>query len=70
MRDEKICKTFFLLELFKKVKYLCTNGYVKCRDRLIGNDELRLHYNGTGNADTLSLSAGELVRVTGKVLGK
>ena len=50
-------------------KYL-ENGLalIQSGDGLVGNDELRLHDQGAGNADALALAAGELMRVAVGVL--
>lgn len=39
------------------------------RDRLIADDELGIKGQGTGNGDTLALSAGELVRIPAYMVG-
>ena len=41
----------------------------KCRDRLVADDQLGLQSERAGNADTLTLTAGELVRIAVDVLG-
>src|SRR5262249_39274093 len=51
-------------QLIEKIQNLLLHGNVQRRDRLIGNDELGLDRECTGNADALALSTGELVRVT------
>ena len=70
MSDEKVGQLFFLLELFQKVQNLCTDGNVQSGNRLVGYNQLRLHNHGTGQADTLTLSAGKLMRITSQMLGK
>ena len=40
----------------------------RCRDALVGDDELRVHDESAGDADALALAAGELVRVAVGVL--
>ena len=67
--DKQICGTELVLELLKKVQNLGLNGYVKCRDRLVADDQLWLQSERAGNADTLTLTAGELMRITVDVLG-
>ena len=44
-----------------------TDGHIQCTDGLIGNDELRLHDQGPGNADALALSAGKFVGEAGGI---
>ena len=70
MSDEQVSNITLLLELLQQVQDLCTDGNVQCGDGLVGNDQLRLHDHGTGQADSLTLTAGELVGVTGQMLGQ
>ena len=70
MRYKEIGGSLFSLELLHKVEHLSADGNVQRRDRLVRNDKLRLHYHGAGKTYTLSLSAGELVGVSCKMLGK
>ena len=49
----------------QKVQHLRADGHIQCADGLIGNDELRLHDQGPGNADALALSAGKFVGEAG-----
>ena len=65
MSDEQVGQTSFLFQAVEQVQYLCTDGYVQCRNRLISNDKLRLHNQSTSNTDTLSLTTGELMWETG-----
>ena len=64
--DEQVGDAALLLQMAQQVEHLGADGHVQSRDGLIGNDELRLHDQGAGNADALALAAGEL---TGKALG-
>ena len=68
MGDKQISNLFFSLEFLQQIEDLGTDRYVQCGDRLIGYNQLRLHNHGTGQTDTLALSAGELMWVTGQVL--
>ena len=68
MGDKQISNLFFSLEFLQQIEDLGTDRYVQCGDRLIGYNKLRLHNHGTGQTDTLALSAGELMWVTGQVL--
>ena len=70
MGNEKIGQSTVLFQTVQKVQNLRTDGNVQCGDRLIGNDEFRFHYQRAGNTDTLSLSAGELMRESGCELRK
>ena len=51
--------------LFSRFRHLRTDGDVQSRDGLVGHDELRLHDQRTGDADTLTLAARELVGEAG-----
>ena len=68
MRNKQICHTKLFLQVFKHIDHLRLNGYIKRRYRLITDDKLRIHSKCTGNTDTLTLSAGELMRITGRML--
>ena len=68
MRDEQIGQASALLQTVEQVQYLRTDRNVQRRDRLVGNDELRLHDQRAGNTDTLSLTTRELVWETGSEL--
>ena len=46
------------------------NGYVQSGYRLISNNKGWFYYQRSGDSDTLSLTAGELVWITGAVLRK
>ena len=61
--DEQICQILALLQLLKQVDYLGLYGHIQCGYALIANDELGLYSQSTGNADALTLTTGELVRV-------
>ena len=68
MRYEENGKSEVLAKLVEKVDDLCLNRYVKCRDRLVGDDHIGAHDNRTRNTDSLTLTARELVRITTCVL--
>ena len=68
MSNKQISNLFFSLEFLQQIEDLGTDRYVQCGDRLIGYNQLRLHNHGTGQTDTLALSAGELMWVTGQML--
>ena len=42
-----------LLKAFKQIQYLGLNGYVKCRDRLVADNQLGLQSERAGDAATL-----------------
>ena len=67
--NEEISSTELILKLLQQVQNLGLNGNVKCRDRLVADDQLGLQSERAGNADTLTLTAGELVRIAVDVLG-
>ena len=66
--DEKVSQLFFFLEFFQQVQHLGTNGNVQGGNGLICHNQFRFHDHGTGQADTLTLSAGKLMRITGQML--
>ena len=66
--NEKVRRAGLLLNILHEVHHLRLNGYVQCRDTLIRDDQLRVHDQRPGNADTLPLTAGELMGITGRML--
>ena len=70
MRNEQIGNAHLFLELLHQVQNLRTDGYVQCGNRFVGDNKLRLHNHCSGKADTLSLAARELMRITGQMLRK
>ena len=51
--------------MLQKIHDLCADADVERRNRLIGDDELRLQGERARNADALPLAPGKLVRVAG-----
>jgi len=68
VRDEQQRQVHLLLRGFEQRGDLRLDRDVQCRERLIANDELGLDDQGARDADTLGLTAGELVRVALQVL--
>ena len=64
MRDEKVCNAERFLQLFKHIYDLGLNGNVKGGYRLVAYDEGRVYGKGSGDADSLTLAAGEFVSVS------
>jgi hypothetical protein len=63
MRDQQIGEMKLLLQFLKEQKYLRADGHIEGRDGLIGNDERRAKNQGAGDANALTLSAGEFVGI-------
>ena len=63
MGDEQIGKVLLFLEVLQKVQDLGLDRNIQRADRFIADDEARLDCKRTGDADALTLTAGELVRV-------
>src|SRR5260221_275814 len=61
--DEEVRELELVLQLLEEVDDLRLDGDVEGRDRLVGDDELRLDREGAGDADALPLTTGELVRI-------
>ena len=57
MGDEQVGDAALLLQAAQQVEHLGADGHIQSRDGLVGNDELRLHDQGAGNADALALAA-------------
>ena len=51
------------LQLLEQIQDLRLDGHIERRDRLVGDDEIRVRGERAGDADALLLSAGELVRI-------
>ena len=60
--DEDVGQVELLLEILEQVEDLRLHRHVERRDRLVADDQLRVHGQGAGDADALALAAGELVR--------
>ena len=64
MGNEHVGQVLFFLQFLQQVDDLGLNGHVQSGDALVAHDELGLHRQRAGNADTLPLAAGELVGIT------
>ena len=64
MSDEHDGKTHAVAQVVHQVDDLCLDGHVKCADRLVGDDEIGAQDDCARDADTLTLAAGEFVRIT------
>ena len=64
MGDKERGEVVLILEIHHEVEYLSLNRYIQCRDRLISQDKLWTQDDRSGDRDTLSLSSGELMRIT------
>ena len=62
VRDEQRREIEIGLEIEEQVEDLGLDGHVERRDRLVGDEERRLHGERPGNANALALAARELVR--------
>ncbi len=67
--DKQICGTELVLQFLEQVQNLGLNGHIQSGNRLVADNQLGLQRKCTGNADTLTLTAGELMRITVDVLG-
>ena len=57
--DEDVRQSELLLQVLHQVHDLCLNRDVERADRFIGNEDFRVGGQRTGDADALSLPAGE-----------
>src|SRR3990172_1091709 len=69
VRDEEVGQPKPVLQLLQQVDDLRLDGDVEGRERLITDEELRLHRQGPSDGDALPLSAGELVWVAAGQIG-
>ena len=63
MGDEHDGRAMLLLQRVHQVQNLSLNGHVQCGGGLVGNQQLGLAGQGHGDHDTLTHTAGELVRI-------
>ena len=68
MGDEQVRQTQLILQLIEHVDDLCLDGHVQRGHRLVADNEVGIDGQGAGDADTLTLTAGELVGIAGGVL--
>src|ERR1700754_4339372 len=64
MRDEEIRQVLFPTQFLQQVHYLSLDRNIQCRNRFIGNDEVRIDCKSTSDADALPLTTGKLVRIS------
>ena len=69
MRDEQVRQPLAILNILQQVDDLRLNGNVQRADRFIGDNELRLYGQCTGNPDPLALTTGELMGIASCVIG-
>src|SRR5215210_8108669 len=67
--DEDVGEVELFLEVLQEVDDLSLYRDVKRANRLVADDKTRVQRDGPGDPDPLSLSSGELVRITIVVLG-
>ena len=70
VRDEEVGELELVLQVDEQVQDLGLDRDVERRDRLVGDDQLRLERERARDADTLALAARELVRVAVDVIGR
>ena len=63
MRNEQVGQVELFLQVFEQVDDLRLDRHIERRDRLVADDKRWVDCQGARNADTLALTAGELVRV-------
>ena len=68
VRDEQVREAELLLQILHQVDHLRLNRDVERAHRLVGDDDLRIGRERAGDADALTLAAGELVRISVAVL--
>jgi hypothetical protein len=61
MGDEQVRQTQSLLEVFRQVDDLGTNGHIQGGDRFVEHDQSGGQREDTGQCDTLTLAAAALV---------
>ena len=66
--NEEVGEAELGLQVLQEVNDFGLDGYVERRNGFIANDELRFNGEGAGDTDALTLTAGEFVWVTAKVI--
>src|SRR2546426_761494 len=61
--DEQVCEALLLAQLEEELQDLCANRDIEHRDGFVGDQELRVQDERSGDRHALSLSSGELVRI-------
>ena len=61
--DEQAGEPDLVLQLLEQVEHPRLHGHVERRRRLVGDQQLRPEGQGPGDADTLTLAAGQLVGI-------
>ena len=67
--DEQIGEVQILPQVHEQVENLRLDRHVERRDRLVANEEIRLHRQRPRNADPLPLSSRKLMRIAPNELG-
>lgn len=62
--DKQVGEILLVAQFHEQVDDLCLYGHIKCRDAFFTNEEFRLNGKRACNVDTLTLSAGKLMRIT------
>ena len=69
MCDKQVGQVHLGLKLVKHIDDLCLNRHVERGYRLVADHKVRIHGQGSRDADPLALSAGKLVCIARGVLG-
>ena len=62
MGNKEVRQPQLLLEAHQQIDHLSLDRHIQSRNGFITDDKLRVHGQRPGNADSLTLSAGEFVR--------
>ncbi|CNU27011.1 Uncharacterised protein [Salmonella enterica subsp. enterica serovar Bovismorbificans] len=69
VRDKDIRQPHILLQIHHQVQHLGAHRHVERGDRFVGNHYVRIKHQTAGDSDTLTLAAGEHMRIAVVVLG-
>ena len=61
--NKQVGEAEFVLQLLQNIDHLGLYGHVQGGNGLVADDKLRFRGQGSGDADSLPLSAGELVGI-------
>ena len=63
MADEEVGQPELFAQFLEQIENLRLNGHVKGGHRFVGNNKVRLHCQGAGDADALPLATAEFMGI-------
>jgi hypothetical protein len=69
MGDHQVREPHLPLQRHEAIEDLCLDGDIERAGRLVEDDDLRVHDEGSGEGETLPAPAGELMRILIECVG-